>query len=171
MKKSLAITCIILISVITFESLAQQPTLSVAVTGKVKAEKNFSSADLKKFKLENIADVVITNHKGETKGTAKGMKGVLLRDVLQDISLDTDNPKLFSEYYYVCTAADGYKVVYSWNELFNSAVGNSVYIVLEKDQKDLEGSEDSILMISTQDTRTGRRYVKNLQTINVGRAQ
>jgi hypothetical protein len=171
MKKSLVVICVILISVFIFDSMAQQPTLSFAVSGKIKTERKISNADLKKFKTDDIIDVVIANHKGEVKGTAKGMKGVLLRDVLQDISLDTENPKLFSEYYYVCTASDGYKVVYSWNELFNTTIGNSVYIVLEKDHKALEGSEDNILMISTLDQRTGRRYVKNLQTIYVGRAQ
>jgi hypothetical protein len=149
----------------------QNPTTSVTVTGKVKKPQTFQLADLQKFSMKEIGDVVISNHKGEAKGTAKSMKGILLRDVLESIPLDTDNPKLFSEYYFVCKAADGYKVVYSWNELFNTATGNSTYVVLEKDGKPMAGDGDHVLMVSSQDSRTGRRFVKNLETIYVGRAE
>ena len=146
-----------------------EPTLTVK--GEVKSEKKITFSELLKFKTETIGDVLITNHKGEAKGTAKGLKGIRLRDLLEQVTLNTDNPKLFSEYYFVCIASDGYKVVYSWNELFNAKTGDTAYIVLEKDNQSMAGSEDNILMISSQDIRTGRRYVKNLETISVGRAQ
>jgi hypothetical protein len=146
-------------------------TKSLIIKGKVKAETTIQQTDLQRYTLHSLGSVNITNHKGDNKGKAKELKGVLLRDILQPIVLDTDNPKLYSEYYFVCAAEDGYKVVYSWNELFNTAVGNSVYIILEREGKNLADDEDSLLMISTQDTRTGRRYLKNLQTITVSRAE
>jgi hypothetical protein len=171
MNRAVLSVAIILVTTILWAYDVQKPTPFITVSGKVKSEKKFLIADLQKFSLRPIGDVVISNHKGESKGTAKGMKGILLRDMLDQVALDTDNPKLFSEYYFVCKAADGYKVVYSWNELFNTTVGNTVYLILEKDQKSMIGNEDSMLMISTQDVRTGRRYVKNLETIFVGRAE
>jgi hypothetical protein len=171
MNRAVLSIYILLVAITSLAFSLQSPTKSIIVSGKVKAEHTFRWSDLQKFPAQSIGDVVISNHKGETKGTAKGMKGVLLRDVLQQVILDTDNPKLYSEYYFVCKATDGYKAVYSWNELFNTATGNTVYIVTEKEQKNMTDDQDNILMISTQDLRTGRRYVKNLETIYVGRAQ
>jgi hypothetical protein len=147
-----------------------QTTTSFTVSGNVKSEKKISVNDLEKMPLLVIGDLAITNHKGEVKGTAKNMRGIRLRDVLKDIELDTDNPKLMSEYYFVATATDGYRVVFSWNELFNSGIGETVYVVIEKDGKKVSQTEDSILTISSSDIRTGRRFVKNLSSIVVGRA-
>jgi hypothetical protein len=171
MNKTLLAVYVILVATALLAFNLKPPTKSVTVTGKVKAEHTFLWSDLQKFPVQSIGDVIISNHKGETKGTAKAMKGIFLRDVLQQVTLDTDNPKLYSEYYFVCKAADGYKAVFSWNELFNTATGNTVYIVTEKEQKNMTDDEDLILMISTQDLRTGRRFVKNLETIYVGRAE
>jgi hypothetical protein len=166
MKSNVTILVFLIISNVVFS----QATTSFTVSGKVKSEKKIDLADLEKMTLLSIGDLVITNHKGEAKGTAKNMKGVRLRDVLKDITLDTDNPKIMSEYYFVATATDGYKVVFSWNELFNSSIGDTVYIVLEKDGKKVSDTEDSLLTVSTADIKTGRRFVKNLSAIIVGRA-
>lgn len=146
------------------------PTKSFSISGDVKEEQTINDVDLKKYKVHIIGDVKITNHKGELKGIAKGLSGVLLKDVLSTVTLNTDNPKVFSEYVFICTAVDGYKVVYSWNELFNSAVGNSVYLVTEKDHKPMEEQEEHLLMISSHDTYTSRRFLKNLKSITVAKA-
>jgi hypothetical protein len=157
--------------ILSLSAFSQKSTKSFTVTGKVRAAQTFQYADFKKFSQQGIGDVVITNHKGEVQGTALDMRGILLRDVLATVHLDTDTAKLFSEYYFVCKARDNYKVVYSWNELFNSATGNNVFIVLEKQEKSMADSEDGILMVSATDVNTGRRYVKNLEAIFVGRAE
>lgn len=145
-------------------------TESFTINGKVKAPQTITLSDLKKFKIFNLGDVTITNHLGEVKGTAKNLSGVLLKEILQSVPLDTDNPKQYSEYFFLCRGSDGYKVVYSWNEIFNTATGNSAYVITEKNHQPIQELDESILMISTQDERTGRRYVKNLESIYVGRA-
>jgi hypothetical protein len=99
------------------------------------------------------------------------MRGVLLRDVLAGIQIDHENPRVLSEYFFVCIAADDYRVVYSWNEIFNTSVGDQVYIVLEKDGVPAEKMEDRMLMISPKDFKTGRRYLKNLSAIEINRSR
>jgi len=64
-----------------------QPTSSFVIHGKVKGEKTVSLSDLRKLTLQNIGDVVITSHMGETRGTAKALKGVLLKDVLVSVQI------------------------------------------------------------------------------------
>lgn len=167
--KPITIICFLAFTVIGF---APEPeSRSFVIKGKVKGELKIELKDLQQYTLYSIGSVNIVSHKGDVKGKAKELKGVLLRDVLQKVTLDTDNAKLFSEYYFVCKASDNYKVVYSWNEIFNTAIGNSVYIVLEREGKNLTEDEDSPLMVSTEDIRTGRRYLKNLDSIVVGRAE
>jgi hypothetical protein len=159
---------------IVISSVAQEQvkaTTSITISGRIKSPKIFTTVAIEQYKVYNIGDVVITNHKGETKGTAKELSGVLLKDILKSIELDAESPKVFSEYYFTCVASDGYKVVFSWNELFNTASGNTVYIVTSKDHKPMDVLDESILMISSADVHTGRRYVKNLQSIIVRRAE
>jgi hypothetical protein len=155
----------------SFSIQAQKQTQSFTIKGKIKQEVTISEADLKKFSTQTIGTVNITNHKGDLKGKAKDMTGILLRDVLQNVVLDEENPKFFSEYYFVCVGSDNYKVVFSWNELFNTAVSQKVFIVTQKDGQNMLNNEDGILMISSEDFRTGRRFVKNLESILVRRAE
>lgn len=148
-----------------------QPTSSFTISGAVQSPAIISIGDLKKYKAYPIGDVAITNHAGEPRSTAKGLKGVLLKDVLASVKITSENPKVLSEYYVVCKANDNYTVVYSWNEIFNTAVGDSAYIVTEKDGQSAEKMSDSILMISPKDFRTGRRHVKALISIAIKRAE
>jgi hypothetical protein len=61
------------------------------------------------------------------------------------------------------------KVVFSWNEIFNSNTGNSVYILTGHDGKHASALDNRIALVSTKDDATGRRYVKGLQKINIER--
>lgn len=101
----------------------------------------------------------------------KHIKLVALKDVLQGLVLTESNPKLHSEYYFTMVAADGYKVVFSWNELFNTVVGNNVFLIIESNGKSINESDGRIALISPTDDATGRRYVKGLQQIIVSRVQ
>lgn len=167
--------CVFLVAVfISLDCIAQQdekPTTSFTITGEVKTPRTFTTDELKKMKAVEIGDVVITNHLGEKKSEAKGLKGVLLKDVLSQVEINAESPRVLSEYYFVCTANDNYRVVYSWNELFNTSVGESAFIVTEKNGKSLDTLPDAILMISSKDIRTGRRHVKALSSIDVKRAR
>jgi len=146
-------------------------TSSFTISGEVFTPMTVSVMDFKKWKEVAIGDMVITNHLGEKKSEAKGLKGILLKEVLQTVEIKSENPKVLSEYYFVFTASDGYKVVYSWNELFNTTVGESVYLITEKNGKSIAEMDDSILVVSTKDFKTGRRNVKGLSSIDVMRVQ
>lgn len=147
-----------------------KPTQSFTITGEVKSPVTVQASNLKKWSVQTIGDVAITNHLGEKKSEEKALKGVLLKDVLQSVEINAESPKVLSEYYVVCKSNDGYTVVYSWNELFNSPTGNSAYLVTEQEGKPLTEMNDAILMISTGDFKTGRRHVKALTSIEIKRA-
>lgn len=119
--------------------------------------------DLKAFQKHSIKSLKITNHLKEYKSTLENANGVLLRDVLSKVSFKEKSPKILSEYYIVCIAEDNYKVVFSWNEIFNTAVGDNALLIT--DAKDRPN--DGISTLSPTDFATGRRYVKNLKTIQL----
>ena len=158
-----------------FSSLAvwaQKPTLtsdSFRVIGLVKKEMTFSLEDIERYPSKSIADVTITNHMGEPRGTATKLTGILVKDILKDLELQEQSPKLFSEFYLVFVAADNYKVVYSWNEIFNSPTGENLYLITSRDGKSLKEMEERILILTPTDFKTGRRHIKGLSKIIVER--
>ena len=146
-----------------------KPTETITVSGEIINELHFSIDQLLQMKQQKVKDLVITNHLGEKKGEAKNMKGVPVKELLKDLLLKEDNPKLYSEFYFIFIASDGYKTVYSWNELFNSPSGDHVYIILSKESIPAKEMKERILVLNTNDFKTGRRYIKGLQQIVVNR--
>ena len=155
-------------------SIAQRkitPTDSFRINGKVKAEQVFTTNDLSKFTKVVINDHVIYNHKGEAKDTIRNIKGVLLTTVLGKVEFATKKPKDLNEFYFTCIASDGYKVVFSWNEIYNSDVGNNLYFITEMNGKPLKDLEQRIVLFAASDVKAGRRYIKALERITVNRTE
>ena len=154
--------------------IAQKPiptTENFSIGGKVKKEMIVSLADLSSYKTYSIDSIVITNHLGERRSILKNVKGVMLKDILNKEEIDAETPRVLNEYYFVCIASDNYKTVFSWNEIFNNATGNSVYILTGQDGKPASVLDNRIALVSPKDEMTGRRYVKGLQKIVVERVK
>ena len=160
---------------IVFSASAQKENIptteNFSIEGKVKKSLTVSLADLTSYKSYSIDSIVITNHLGERRSTLRNIKGILLEDVLNKVEIDSETPKVLSEYYFVCVASDNYKAVFSWNEIFNNDSGKSVYIITEQDGKPATALDNRIALVSPKDQMTGRRYVKGLQKIVVERAK
>ncbi|HKC36072.1 MAG TPA: hypothetical protein VKB95_08415 [Chitinophagaceae bacterium] len=158
-----------------FSALAQKENIptteNFSIEGKVKKGLTISLTDLSACKSYFIDSIVITNHLGERKSSLKKVKAVLLKDILDKVEIDAETPKVLSEYYFVCIASDNYKVVFSWNEIFNSDEGKSVYVITGQDGKPANALDNRIALVSTKDQMTGRRYVKGLQKIIVERVK
>lgn len=146
------------------------PTESFSVTGAVEKEIVVRIDDLQKMPATALDDVVITNHLGEPRGTARGLKGIKVKEVLAGMVIRAESPKVLSEFYLTFIASDGYSAVFSWNELFNSPNGDHCYLITEKDGKKLADLPERLLVITSTDFRTGRRHIKGLQKIIVTRA-
>ncbi len=146
-------------------------TEQFVVEGLIKQPLTIKLKDLSLYKEHRIDSIVITNHLLERKSTLHAVKGILLKDILSKVVFAGDSPKLLSEFYFTCIASDGYKVVFSWNELFNTSTGDAVYILTAHDGKPIAELKDRIALISLKDFATGRRYVKSLEKIIVNRVQ
>lgn len=167
--KRILILLLIAISLTVCGQKSNQTTNEFKVTGQVKKELQFSLTDLGNYPSKSIADVEITNHSGEARGTAKQLTGILVKDILKNMELKEDEPKLFSEFYLTFIASDNYKIVFSWNEIFNSPTGDNLYLITSRDGKKLNDMDDRILILTPTDFRTGRRHIKGLSKILVQR--
>jgi hypothetical protein len=147
-----------------------QSTASLQVVGAVKNPVTVGRSEILLQTVHAIGDLKVYNHKGEMKGIQKGLRGVLLTDVLKTVEFDSPSPRELSEFFFTIVASDGYRVVFSWNELFNSPTGDATYLVTEKDSVGLDRMEESILLVCATDRQTGRRNVKSVERIVVGRS-
>jgi len=142
-----------------------QTSKAIAVSGDIMKPVTITFSDLKKIQTHNLDSLRIYNHKMEYKITLKKIKGVLLKDVLAQVDFKTDSPRLLSEFYLVCIADDGYKAVFSWNEIFNSGNGNQVLIVTELNGTEASELKENMILVTPTDKATGRRYLKNISKI------
>ena len=146
-----------------------EPSTTIAIEGLVKQVQSFSIDDLKKYPVKKIGKLNIYSHDGTLKSTLKGLAGIPVKDLFQKVEFAVDSPKDLSQFLLVFEATDGYRVLYSWNEIFNTSVGDQVYVLTQADGLTIDAMEQRIAVVSMSDVRTGRRYVKSLSKIKVQR--
>ncbi len=150
-------------------SEAQKTSESITISGEVQKDETIDIAKLSGYTTEHLDSLRIYTHDMQPKGLMKNINGVLLKDILSAIPFNNENPKVLSEYYIECQATDGYKVLFSWNEIFNSETGNHVMIITSKNGMNITQLDDRIALVSPTDKATGRRYVKWLSKIIIHR--
>lgn len=142
-------------------------TIQIIIQGNIIKNDTIYADELAKMKDNKLKDIAIRNHLGEYKFTMHGIRGIALTEILKNIELDHSSPKDWSRYSFWIEANDGYKVCFSWNELFNNTVGEQVYLLTQENYKPINNNENSIALISLSDKMSGRRYVKRLEKITV----
>jgi hypothetical protein len=150
-------------------SEAQNASESIVVSGEVLKAETIDIPKLSSYTNVHLDSLRIYTHDMQPKGLMKNINGVLLKDILSAIPFNNENPKVLSEYYIECQATDGYRVIFSWNELFNSETGNHVMIVTSKNGTNISQLDDRIALVSSTDYATGRRYVKWLSRVIIHR--
>lgn len=126
-------------------------TTELTVTGAVAHPLKLGVSDLRQFPLE-LQD---------------NRNGVTLRALLDRAQVISKNHNDVKKMVIIASASDGYTVVFSWSEIFNTPIGEEVLVFFEKDGKPLADDEGRIAMISTKDLRTGPRHVRWLKSIEI----
>jgi len=142
-------------------ALNAQVSKTIVITGNIEKPTTVDFADLKDYASHSIDSLVILNH----------LKGVLLKEVLSKAVFAVNSPKELSEFYIVCVADDGYKVAFSWNEIFNSPTGEKAPILTEINGNATIDQKEGIVLVTPTNKATGRRYVKSLSKITIHQVQ
>jgi len=133
------------------KSGAQNTSESFTVSGEVLKEETIDIPKLSGYSPVHLDSLRIYSHDMQPKGLMKNINGVL------------------SQYYIECEATDGYIVLFSWNEIFNSETWKHIMIITSKNGTNAPQLDDRIALISPTDQATGRRYVKGLNRIIIRR--
>ncbi len=145
------------------------PTDHIIIDGAIKTPVTFTLHDLQAMPAQPVSDVPIYNHMGEAKDTLRGLEGIPIKTLFQSIDFMVEKPRELNEFYFVFEASDGYRVVFSWNELFNTNIGDQLFVLTTSDGRPMPEMPTRIATLSTGDQQSGRRYVKGLSAIPVKR--
>lgn len=142
-------------------------TEKIRIGGLVQQPLELSVADLRQFPSQRIGEIAVVCQTGAQRGQIENLRGVLLRDILEKAAIVSKSHNDVKKMAIVASASDDYKVVFSWTEIFNSPLGDSIVVFYERNGLPLADDEGRIALVSAQDTRTGPRHVKWLNGIEV----
>jgi hypothetical protein len=95
--------------------------------------------------------------------------GVTLRELLLRAGVGRPDDRGARVAVVEAVATDGYRAVFSWGELFNTAVGEQVLVVVSSDGQPLDAFVGPLALRSLADFRPGPRHVRNLCALVVRR--
>jgi hypothetical protein len=143
------------------------PSRSVTVSGVVERTLTLRADELRQYPPQQIVELKLAGSGGAEASKPSVVRGVRLRDILDQAKIVKRDHNTIKKLAIIAGATDGYKAVFSWNEIFNSDAGDSVLVLFDRDGKPLAAEEGTIALISGKDTKTGPRHVKWLQSIEV----
>lgn len=142
-------------------------TEALTVSGLVQHKLKLTVDGLRGFPPPQVVEFPMAWQAGRNRGKTEVLKGVMLRDIIEKAAVVSRHHNDVKKMAIIAIASDGYKVVFSWNEVFNTPVGDGVLVFFEKDGRALPDDEGRIAMVSARDIRSGGRHVKWLQAIEV----
>jgi DMSO/TMAO reductase YedYZ molybdopterin-dependent catalytic subunit len=142
---------------------ADTPALTVA--GKVEHPLALDTIAVRGYPADQV--VTLTLHGRNPGDKASVVRGVRLKAFLDKARLVVTDHNTPKKTVVIATARDGYAVVFSWSELYNSPAGGDVLVLFERDDKALPDAEGPLALIAGRDVNTGPRHVKWLERIEV----
>ncbi len=143
--------------------VARAAAPAVTVKGAVEQPLALTLEDLRGFTVRDYEETWPEGH-GPPHAPSK-VSGVLLKDVLERAKLVEKRPRDLRKTVVIADARDGYRAIFTWVELYLSALGDGVVLAIARDGKPLAESEGPVALVSLQDERRGPRHVKWLASI------
>jgi hypothetical protein len=140
---------------------------AIRIVGRVKRPLVVHAKELRGMASEELKDLPVYCGTGDPKGSIGSCRGVLLENVIAMAEVIKEEHDDTKKMFIVVSAADGYKVVFSWQEIFNTPIGGGVMILIEKNGRSLCEKEGDLELVSAEDYYTGSRYVRMLRRIEV----
>lgn len=150
---------------ITLLSATQAFAAPLSVTGKVEHPLTLDPIAVRGYPADQVVTLTLPGRNpGDKTSVVRGVRLKAFLDKSKLVVTDHNTPK---KVVVIATARDGYAVVFSWSELFNSPAGEDVLVLFERDDKALPDAEGPLALIAGRDLNTGPRHVKWLEKIEV----
>lgn len=150
-----------------FAQTVDSPALVLLrVRGAVQTPLELTREQLEALRWRDYTEEREVQQGGQAVKLAVRYQGFPLRELLDRAVLTPDRHAL-RRAIILLTARDGYRVSFSWGELYNSSAGEGVVLVRSQDGRDLIETEGLPSLRSLYDTRSGPRHVRWLNQIDV----
>lgn len=126
-----------------------------------------SRADLEAIEPRTVTQRRSLEREGVREERSLQYGGWLLRDVLARAGFDDRGRRDTRTWIVEAIATDGYRAVFSWGELYNSAAGEQVYVIASQDGQPLDAAAGPLALRALADQRPGPRHVRNLCAVSV----
>jgi DMSO/TMAO reductase YedYZ molybdopterin-dependent catalytic subunit len=136
------------------------------VTGQVNRPLALTRAQLQAMPRKEFAENRTVVQDGKEVTLTVRYQGIALRQLLDEAGLKPDRHAV-RRAVVLLTAHDGYQASFSWGELYNSAVGDGVIVVMRHGADELLDVDGFPALRSLQDLRPGPRHVRWLTDIQV----
>ncbi|WP_084170152.1 molybdopterin-dependent oxidoreductase [Paraburkholderia ferrariae] len=145
---------------------ATEHAIALHVTGSLMRPLALSLDDLQAFPAVTCAPFDLRCYTTQRFiRTVEPYRGVLLTDLIQHAGVRCDTPGEFKRMIFVALGHDGYAVMFSWHELFNTPVGQQAIIAYECGGKALSEESGAPVLFSGADLVPAPRHVKRLARI------
>lgn len=149
--------------------LMEYVTERLSISGEVEHPLDLGVDELRKFPARDVKEIALESRSPANAGRIETLRGVPLRVLLERAKPIAPGRNDLKKTIFVAKASDGYAVVFTWSEVFNTAVGDGVLVYFDRDGKPLAEDEGRIAMISAADINRGPRHVRWLKSIEVRR--
>ncbi|MES2183794.1 MAG: molybdopterin-dependent oxidoreductase [Pseudomonadota bacterium] len=136
--------------------------LLLRVDGHVPHPRTFSLAQLQALPQVDLGPTEVVCLSARQVRRAHHYAGVRITDLLGETGFGTLPRNTLKQCVVVCHGADGYRAIFSWNELFNTAVGDRALAIVQRDGRPLADDPGELSLISAADLLGGPR---NLQAL------
>lgn len=140
---------------------------SLSVCGLVDKTRTFSLKELQSMDVIEVTDSLLACGSGEPKGYIGQLRGVRLTDLINEVPVTISGHNDTKKMYLIVSSSDGYTTVFSWQEVFNTEVGEGIMVLLERDGQAVHGGSGEVDLFSAKDFLTGPRYLKKLAQIEI----
>lgn len=163
---------ILLVLIFTFSLFANENykiSTQIEVSGLVENVLNLNVKELEKMSYFKSGSTPVVCMSGEVKDNVESYEGVLLKDIIDKAIIKAESKKDYNNTYFKVIATDGYETIFSYNEVFNTKLGDNIIVFYKKNGKYLEDYQGKIALISIDDIKNGPRHIKWLEKIIVGK--
>lgn len=148
------------------QSAADASPVLLRVLGAVQTPLNLTREQLLALRWRDHAEEREVQQGGQAVKLSVRYQGLPLRELLDRSVLAPDRHTL-RRAIVLLMARDGYRVSFSWGELYNSSLGDGVILVRSQDGRDLIEADGLPALRSLYDTRPGPRHVRWLERVEV----
>ncbi len=149
------------------DTMATDTRSYLRISGRVTSPLVLGIEQLRAMDILDLENRPMICGSGEPKGQIGNCRGILLADIINRAKVVVTDHNDTKKMYVIAASDDGYKAVFSWQEIFNSPNGDSIVVLFEKNGNPLYEEGDEVDLLSARDHLSGPRYVKRLKNIEI----